>query len=53
MDEPDSRPTWPALLNTLLGGESLSAAETAWAMNEIMADQATDAQIAGFAVAMR
>jgi anthranilate phosphoribosyltransferase len=46
-------PSWPALLNALLDGESLSAAETAWAMNEIMAGQATDAQIAGLAVAMR
>jgi anthranilate phosphoribosyltransferase len=53
MDEPHTTPTWPALLNTLLDGASLSAAETAWVMNEIMTDQATDVQIAGFAVAMR
>ncbi|XVQ13634.1 anthranilate phosphoribosyltransferase [Spirillospora sp. CA-255316] len=49
----DARTTWPALLNALLDGESLSRAETAWAMNQIMAGEATDAQIAGFAVAMR
>ncbi|REE99519.1 anthranilate phosphoribosyltransferase [Thermomonospora umbrina] len=49
----DARTTWPALLNALLDGESLSSEETAWAMNEIMAGEATDAQIAGFAVAMR
>lgn len=49
----DTRTTWPALLNTLLEGESLSADETTWAMNEIMAGRATDVQIAGFAVAMR
>lgn len=49
----DPRTTWPALLNALLDGESLSADETAWAMNEIMSGQASDAQIAGFAVALR
>jgi anthranilate phosphoribosyltransferase len=49
----DRPPTWPTLLNALLDGESLSADDTAWAMNEIMAGEATDAQIAGFAVAMR
>lgn len=49
----DARTTWPALLNALLDGESLSSEETAWAMNQIMAGEATDAQIAAFAVAMR
>jgi anthranilate phosphoribosyltransferase len=49
----DPRTTWPALLNALLDGQSLSADETAWAMNEIMSGQATDVQIAGFAVALR
>ncbi|HEX2312966.1 MAG TPA: anthranilate phosphoribosyltransferase [Thermomonospora sp.] len=49
----DARTSWPALLNALLDGESLSSEETAWAMNQIMAGEATDAQIAGFAVAMR
>ena len=49
----DARTTWPALLNALLDGESLTAEETAWAMNEIMSGEATDVQIAGFAVAMR
>ncbi len=49
----DPRTTWPTLLNALLDGESLSADETAWAMNEIMSGQASDAQIAGFAVALR
>jgi anthranilate phosphoribosyltransferase len=49
----DARTTWPALLNALLEGESLAAEETIWAMNQIMAGEATDAQIAGFAVAMR
>ncbi|MFI6500514.1 anthranilate phosphoribosyltransferase [Nonomuraea typhae] len=45
--------TWPALLTTLLGGASLSARESAWAMAQIMSGAATDAQIAGFAVALR
>jgi anthranilate phosphoribosyltransferase len=49
----DARTTWPALLNALLAGQSLSADETTWAMGEIMSGQATDVQIAGFAVALR
>ncbi|HEU5159891.1 MAG TPA: anthranilate phosphoribosyltransferase [Streptosporangiaceae bacterium] len=49
----DARTTWPALLNALLTGESLTAEETAWAMGEIMAGEATDAQIAGFVIALR
>jgi anthranilate phosphoribosyltransferase len=49
----DPRTTWPALLNALLSGDSLSTGEAAWAMGEIMGGQATDAQIAGFAIALR
>ena len=49
----DARTTWPALLNALLSGDSLSSEETTWAMNSIMAGEATDVQIAGFAVALR
>ncbi|WP_225096779.1 anthranilate phosphoribosyltransferase [Streptomyces sp. CoH27] len=45
--------SWPALLNGLLGGQDLSADDTAWAMDRIMRGEATDAQIAGFAVALR
>lgn len=45
--------TWPGLLNPLLGGEDLSADDTAWAMDRIMSGEATDVQIAGFAVALR
>ncbi|GAA2377247.1 anthranilate phosphoribosyltransferase [Nonomuraea africana] len=45
--------TWSALLGTLLDGGSLRAEQTAWAMRQIMAGAATDAQIAGFAVALR
>src|SRR5256885_17251106 len=49
----DSRSTWPALIGALIRGETLSAEETAWAMNEIMDGAAVPAQIAGFAVALR
>ncbi|MFH8776302.1 anthranilate phosphoribosyltransferase [Streptomyces sp. NPDC085866] len=45
--------SWPALLNGLLDGRDLSADDTAWAMDLIMRGEATDAQIAGFLVALR
>ncbi|WP_329278055.1 anthranilate phosphoribosyltransferase [Streptomyces sp. NBC_01451] len=45
--------SWPRVLNGLLDGHDLSAADTAWAMNLIMGGEATDAQIAGFVVALR
>ncbi|GIJ21314.1 anthranilate phosphoribosyltransferase [Micromonospora lutea] len=45
--------TWPLLLAALLRGEELPAADTAWAMGEIMSGSAEPTQIAGFAVALR
>ena len=45
--------SWPALLNALLRGDSLTAADTAWAMGEVMRGEATPAQVAGFVVALR
>ncbi|MGW8376534.1 anthranilate phosphoribosyltransferase [Streptomyces sp. ODS28] len=45
--------TWPDVLGTLLAGEDLSAEATAWAMDRIMRGEASDAQVAGFAVALR
>lgn len=45
--------SWPVLLNKLLDGHHLSADDTAWAMDLIMRGEATDAQIAGFAVSLR
>ncbi|MER6009244.1 anthranilate phosphoribosyltransferase [Streptomyces bluensis] len=45
--------SWPALLNGLLDGRDLTADDTAWAMDLIMRGEATDAQIAGFVVALR
>src|SRR5260370_11380546 len=49
----DARATWPALIGALVKGETLTADETAWAMNEIMEGAATPTQIAGFGVALR
>jgi anthranilate phosphoribosyltransferase len=46
-------PTWPALIRALISGETLSAGQTQWAMNEIMDGAASPAQIAGFGVALR
>jgi anthranilate phosphoribosyltransferase len=50
---PPSRTAWPALLTTLMRGEALTADDTAWAMDEIMAGDATPAQLAAFAVLLR
>lgn len=48
-----STPTWPGLLTLLLRGESLPAEATRWAMDQVMAGEATPAQVAGFAIALR
>jgi anthranilate phosphoribosyltransferase len=40
-------------LGDLVAGRDLTAADTAWAMDSIMRGEATDVQIAGFAVALR
>ncbi|WP_103502369.1 MULTISPECIES: anthranilate phosphoribosyltransferase [unclassified Streptomyces] len=45
--------SWPGVLGSLLAGENLSAETAAWAMDRVMRGEATDAQIAGFAVALR
>ncbi|MFF9805423.1 anthranilate phosphoribosyltransferase [Streptomyces coeruleorubidus] len=45
--------SWPLLLNGLLDRRDLTADDTAWAMDLIMRGEATDAQIAGFVVALR
>ncbi|MYQ45559.1 anthranilate phosphoribosyltransferase [Streptomyces sp. SID4985] len=45
--------SWPAVLNSLLEGEDQSADATAWAMDRLLRGEATDAQIAGFLVALR
>ncbi len=46
-------PSWPALIRALIGRQTLTAEQTAWAMNEIMEGAASPAQIAGFGVALR
>jgi anthranilate phosphoribosyltransferase len=45
--------TWPEVLAALVARDDLSADQAAWAMGEILAGEATPAQIAGFAVALR
>jgi len=46
-------PTWPELLTRLLEGEHLTISESAWAMGEIVAGQATPAQLSAFLIALR
>ncbi|MDI6908958.1 anthranilate phosphoribosyltransferase [Nocardioides sp.] len=45
--------SWPEVLGALVAGSDLSADQTAWAMGEILSGDATVAQIAGFAIALR
>ena len=45
--------SWPAVLTALVTRVDLSSEQTAWAMSEILAGEATPSQIAGFAVALR
>ena len=50
---PGPASTWPKLLNALLRDRQLSSDETAWAMGEIMAGEATGVQVAAFVIALR
>jgi anthranilate phosphoribosyltransferase len=45
--------SWPEVLSSLIAGQDLAAGQASWAMGEILAGEATPAQIAGFAVALR
>jgi anthranilate phosphoribosyltransferase len=45
--------SWPEVLGALVAGADLDAEQTAWAMGELLSGEATAAQIAGFAVALR
>jgi len=45
--------TWPSILGTLVEGEDLSISEAEWAMQSVMAGEATSAQLAGLLVALR
>lgn len=51
--DPVAARTWPDVLSALLNGRDLSSNDAAWAMDRIMRGEASDAQIAGFAVALR
>src|SRR6478735_8859048 len=48
-----SHPTWPAILTSLMSGEDLSVSDAAWSMEQVMTGRATDAQLAGFLIALR
>jgi anthranilate phosphoribosyltransferase len=45
--------SWPEVLGALIAHEDLAADQTSWAMSEILSGEASPAQIAGFAVALR
>jgi anthranilate phosphoribosyltransferase len=45
--------TWPTVFTNLLAGQDLDAAESAWAMDEIMSGEASPVQVAGFLMALR
>ncbi|WP_156768078.1 anthranilate phosphoribosyltransferase [Mycobacterium sp. E1386] len=46
-------PSWPGVLARLMGGQDLVRGQAAWAMDRIMAGDASPAQVASFAVAMQ
>ncbi|WDG19370.1 anthranilate phosphoribosyltransferase [Microbacterium sp. Clip185] len=45
--------TWSDILTELLGGADLSVSDATWAMQQIMAGEATPSQLAGFLIALR
>ena len=45
--------SWSSVLTSLLAGDDLSVADAAWAMDQVMTGRATDAQLAGFLIALR
>jgi len=45
--------SWPHILGTLVDGSDLTISESTWAMEQVMAGEATSAQLAGLLVAMR
>ncbi|MFC3299215.1 anthranilate phosphoribosyltransferase [Arthrobacter agilis] len=48
-----AQPSWPSIFSCLLGRVDLSTRQSRWAMDTIMAGEATHSQIAGFLVALR
>ena len=49
----NSQPSWPGILATIVDGRDLSIGEAEWAMAQVMAGEATSAQVAGLLVALR
>ena len=45
--------TWPRLLGALVDGDDLTISEATWAMRQVMAGEATSAQLAGLLTALR
>ncbi|MCS5721793.1 anthranilate phosphoribosyltransferase [Herbiconiux sp. CPCC 203407] len=45
--------SWPDMIAHLLTGSDLSISEASWAMNKVMLGEVTEAQLAGFLVALR
>ncbi len=45
--------SWPEVLAALVARHDLTADQSAWAMGEILTGEATAAQVAGFAIALR
>jgi anthranilate phosphoribosyltransferase len=45
--------SWSGLLGQLLAGTDLTSADTAWVMDQVLRDEATAVQLAGFLVALR
>ncbi len=45
--------TWPGILGSLVEGNDLSISEAEWAMQSVMAGEATPAQLGGLLVALR
>ena len=50
---PTATVSWPHLITALIAGEDLSRDEAAWAMQQVMTDEASPVQLAGFLVALR
>jgi anthranilate phosphoribosyltransferase len=53
MTAPPESPGWAELLTRLLAGRDLTAADTAWVMDQVLAGDASDVRLAGFLVALR
>jgi anthranilate phosphoribosyltransferase len=45
--------TWSGIISALLNGRDLCADDTFWAMDRLVRGEATSAQVAGFAIALR